>query len=132
MHSLTHKCVALAAVFAGLSPLAQGASAAAIPVGNLAPVVSDGLPVQDTQYFFGGRNYCFYPDGWHGPGWYWCGYAYRRGFGWGGGSGWHGWQGGGGGHGGPRGFGGGRGGFPGSHPGGHPGGGRPGGGHPHH
>jgi len=46
-----------------------------------------------AQFFFGGRNYCFYPDGWHGPGYYWCGYAFRRGFGWGGPTGWHGWSG---------------------------------------
>ena len=30
-------------------------------------------------------------DGWNGPGWYWCGYAWRRGYGWGGGYGYHGW-----------------------------------------
>ena len=39
-----------------------------------------------------GRRYCWYDDGWQGPGFYWCGYAWRQGFGWGGGSGWHGWQ----------------------------------------
>jgi hypothetical protein len=48
-------------------------------------------PIEKTQFLWGGRNYCWYPDGWHGPGYYWCGYAYRRGFGWGGGPGWHGW-----------------------------------------
>ncbi len=104
-----------------------------------------------VQYFLGGRQYCFYPGGWHGPGWYWCGYAYRRGFGWGGGAGWHGWRGGGfhggpgggfhgGGHGGPGGdfHGGGHGGPGGDHGGGHPGGGHEGGGdhgggdHGHH
>ena len=84
-------------------------------------------PVEDAQFFFGGQNYCWYDSGWQGPGWYWCGYAWRRGFGWGGGAGFHGWaRGGRGGH-----IGGGR---PGGHgpvgrPGGHPGGGRPGG-HP--
>lgn len=47
--------------------------------------------VEKTQFFFfGGRNYCFYLDGWHGPGWYWCGYRWRRGYGWGGPEGWHG------------------------------------------
>ncbi len=116
------KTVAVAGLLAGLSPAIQEASAAAMPVGNLAPVAAEGLPVQDTQYFFGGRNYCFYPDGWHGPGWYWCGYAFRRGFGWGGGEGFHGWHGGGG-------F---RGGFRGGHGGGHGGhGGGHGGGHHH-
>ncbi len=48
--------------------------------------------LKKAQFFFGGRNYCFYFDGWHGPGWYWCGYAYRRGYGWGGPEGWHGWH----------------------------------------
>jgi hypothetical protein len=47
---------------------------------------------EDVQYFYGGRNYCWYPYGWNGPGWYWCGYAYRRGFGWGGGEGFRGWR----------------------------------------
>jgi hypothetical protein len=52
--------------------------------------------LQPVQFYaWGGRNYCWYPDGWHGPGYYWCGYRYRRGYGWGGGFGWHGWGGGG-------------------------------------
>ena len=48
--------------------------------------------LEQAQFFFGGQNYCWYDDGWHGPGFYWCGYAFRRGLGWGGGAGWHGWQ----------------------------------------
>src|ERR1700761_2746456 len=41
-------------------------------------------PVLDTvQYAWGGRNYCWYDGGWRGPGWYWCGYGARYGFGWG-------------------------------------------------
>jgi len=89
--------------------------------------------VEDAQFFFGGQNYCFYPDGWHGPGFYWCGYAYRNGFGWGGPSGWNGWSGRGPGRGPGAGFGHGRGpgGFGRGPGGGHPGGGHPGGGHPH-
>jgi hypothetical protein len=53
-------------------------------------------------YLYDGRRFCWYDDAWNGPGWYWCGYAYRRGFGWGGGYGWRGWvyRGGRGGHGG--------------------------------
>src|ERR1041385_3527195 len=38
-------------------------------------------------YVVEGRRYCFYFSGWHGPGWYRCGYAFRRGLGWGGTSG---------------------------------------------
>ena len=78
------------------------------------------MPVEKTQFFFGGRNYCFYYDGWHGPGFYWCGYAYREGLGYGGGEGWNGWRGGGGGR---------RDGHDGGHM--HMGGGEMGGGHMH-
>jgi hypothetical protein len=45
-------------------------------------------------YVFGGQNYCWYDSGWQGPGYYWCGYAWRRGYGWGGAFGWNGWGGG--------------------------------------
>ena len=49
--------------------------------------------IEKTQVFdWHGRRYCWYDDGWHGPGFYWCGYARRHGLGWGGGAGWHGWQ----------------------------------------
>lgn len=43
-------------------------------------------------FIFGGHHYCWYPGGWKGPGWYWCGYANRHGLGWGGGEGFHGWH----------------------------------------
>ncbi len=81
--------------------------------------------VQPVQFYvWGGRNYCWYYNGWHGPGWYWCGFRWRSGFGWGGGWGWHGWRGAG-----YRGVGGYRGGYHGDfHGGGHGGGGH-GGGH---
>jgi hypothetical protein len=49
--------------------------------------------IEKAQAFvWQGRRYCWYDDGWHGPGFYWCGYARRHGLGWGGGAGWHGWQ----------------------------------------
>src|ERR1700678_2805685 len=107
-----------------------------LPLANLAEAaVADGivgshisssqmLPVEKAQFFFGGRNYCWYDDGWRGPGFYWCGYAYRNRLGWGGGGGWRGWHGGGGGH-----FHGGGGGGHGGGGGGHGGGGHGGGGH---
>jgi hypothetical protein len=98
--------------------LALGAGAALPFAGAASASVADGvvgasagsaqlLPLEHVQFFFGGQNYCFYPDGWHGPGFYWCGYGNRRGFGWGGPEGWRGWSGGGGG----------RPGFGGGHPG---------------
>jgi hypothetical protein len=57
--------------------------------------IAGNAMLQDAQFLWGGRNYCWYDGGWRGPGWYWCGYAYRRGLGWGGPVGWHGWAGGG-------------------------------------
>jgi hypothetical protein len=78
-----------------------------LPLANLAEAaVADGiigshisssqmLPAENVQFFFGGRNYCWYDNGWQGPGFYWCGCAFRTGLGWGGGYGWDGWHGGG-------------------------------------
>jgi hypothetical protein len=130
-----------------------GLACAVAPAANAG--LNDGVYTETDQqaliepvqfYLYGGRHYCWYDDGWHGPGYYWCGYAFRRGFGWGGGFGWHGWGGGhgfhgggfhgggfhgggfhGGGHGG--GFHGGGHGGGGFHGGGHGGGGHSGGGH---
>lgn len=87
---------------AALSVVAvQGGPARAVPAGLAAGIraaADDMSAVEPAQFIFGGRNYCFYLDGWHGPGWYWCGYAFRHGLGWGGPEGWHGWHHGGGGH----------------------------------
>ena len=84
--------------------VAGGASAAGVlgadsdaPAAKLVVGVyntADPVGLEKTQWLFGGRGYCWYLDGWHGPGYYWCGYAYRRGLGWGGPSGWNGWGGG--------------------------------------
>ena len=117
---------------------------AAVPIASAAPApqlfsgiytAGDAGSLQQVQFIFGGRNYCWYDNGWRGPGFYWCGYAFRSGLGWGGGAGWHGWRGGGGGgvgHG-PRGGGGHGGGTHGGHGGaphgGHGGGGGHGDGH---
>jgi hypothetical protein len=48
-------------------------------------------PVEAAQYVYGGRRFCWYPDGWKGPGWYRCGFHRRHGYGWGGPMGWQGW-----------------------------------------
>ena len=79
----------------------QGGPAHAMPPGvasSIPAVAGEISAVEQAQFVWGGRDYCFYPDGWHGPGWYWCGYAFRRGLGWGGPHGWHNWE-----HGGGRG-----------------------------
>jgi hypothetical protein len=87
----------LAAIALSAGVLAMS-KADAMPLGSALGNAADSLNVvEQTQFVWGGRNYCWYPDGWRGPGWYWCGYQLRRGLGWGGPLGWHGWR-----HGGPR------------------------------
>jgi hypothetical protein len=54
----------------------------------------DAASLVPVQFIFGGHNFCWYDSGWQGPGFYWCGYATRRGLGWGGGDGFNGWHGG--------------------------------------
>lgn len=77
---------------AGAAMLAAGTAQAMPLSGQLAPAAANLSPIVKAQFLFGGRQYCFYPDGWHGPGWYWCGYGARYGFGFGGPEGWHGWH----------------------------------------
>lgn len=81
------------------SALTVGSSAInkadAMPLGDMSGVRTaiDNLNIIDkAQYVWGGRRYCWYNNAWSGPGWYWCGYAFRQGYGWGGVEGWHGWR----------------------------------------
>ena len=67
-------------------------TANAMPLGGLGAAADTLTTVEKTQFVYLGQDYCWYPDGWHGPGFYWCGYAWRRGFGWGGPIGWRGWH----------------------------------------
>jgi hypothetical protein len=74
----------------------------ALPIGvsQAAPISPQGLKaaagdqsvIDQVQYRYAGREYCWYDDGWRGPGFYWCGYRLRVGLGWGGPAGWHGWR----------------------------------------
>ena len=68
------------------------AAPVAAPEGLRAALGSLDIVEKAQELIWRGRRYCWYDDGWQGPGFYWCGYAWREGFGWGGGSGWHGWQ----------------------------------------
>jgi hypothetical protein len=127
------KCARTVALTAAIALGAGSAAEAAIGDGVLGArqALANATQIENAQFIFGGQNYCWYDDGWRGPGWYWCGYANRSGLGWGGGVGWHGWRRGGG-HGGGFRPGGGHGGvFHGAaRPGGHVGGrGGHGGGH---
>jgi hypothetical protein len=48
--------------------------------------------IEKTQFVFDGQEYCWYANGWNGPGWYLCGYDLRQGLGYGGPAGWHDWH----------------------------------------
>jgi hypothetical protein len=66
--------------------------AGAMPVGGPGKAALERIGViAQAQYSYGGNDYCWYDDGWNGPGWYVCGQYTVRGVGWGGASGWHGW-----------------------------------------
>jgi hypothetical protein len=101
MRKLILAAASLIALAAGSMMYADLAQAA--PVANGLVGASSVTNVETIQFrgvveglenveghLIGGRRYCWYPVGWHGAGWYWCGYASRRGLGWGGGAGWHG------------------------------------------
>jgi hypothetical protein len=93
MSRLSLPTALLLALFLPLAP--SGAEAG---VGNRAGEAIrawKGSPLEKVQYFsFDDEDYCWYDDGWNGPGWYWCGYESDQGAGWGGPYGWNGWGGG--------------------------------------
>ncbi len=68
-------------------------SAQAGPLGSLDGVRSaiDPHTIVERAHMWANQNFCWYEDGWNGAGWYQCGYAGRKGLGWGGPYGWHGW-----------------------------------------
>ena len=95
MHKLL-TTIAAAAAFIAAGSVTNRADAMPLgdPVGSRA-AIDDLNIVDNVQYFWGGRRYCWYDDGWNGPGWYWCGRYLVPGIGWGGGIGFRGWRGGG-------------------------------------
>jgi hypothetical protein len=85
------------AAMLGLSAGAISSEPASAGLGaleGLRAALEDMTVIENVQYVWRGRRYCWYDDGWRGPGWYQCGYHLRRGFGWGGPMGWQGWRGG--------------------------------------
>ena len=87
MRKLMTAMAVAGAIGAGLSGAAQAAPASGA-IGDAAATLSI---VDQAQYIYGGHRHCWYPNGWHGAGWYRCGYANRVGYGWGGVGGWNGW-----------------------------------------
>jgi hypothetical protein len=68
------------------------AQAAAIAPAGLRPAADQVANIDKVQFVYRGRRFCWYPTGWRGPGWYRCGFRWRRGLGWGGPVGWRGWR----------------------------------------
>jgi len=83
----------LAAALAMTSVMIRPSEAAVgtAPTG-LRDAADELITTESAQFVWNGRRYCWYDGGWHGPGWYWCGNAWRRGIGWGGPVGWRGWR----------------------------------------
>ena len=84
-------------VCATTAALALGASNGHAMSINIGAGVKPALDATDViqkaaVYIVEGRPYCFYFDGWHGAGWYRCGFSHRRNLGWGGEYGWQGWS----------------------------------------
>jgi hypothetical protein len=93
---MTRRAIAIMAaaiIFTGgvACRVALGApSSAAASVGDATKALD---PVQKAQYFWDGYEYCWYDDGWNGPGWYVCNYGpWISGLWWGGPFGWHHWR----------------------------------------
>ena len=102
---MNRKTVFALALSAGMAAQAASPASAGIVASDANPGVGAPPFVQEAQivvpvpvpwvvapFFFGGRDYCWYDDGWNGSGWYWCGYGYRHGYGWGGPEGFRGWR----------------------------------------
>jgi hypothetical protein len=94
---MSRKFVFSIALLAGAVLPIANSSQAAIGEGTVGArlLLVESAPIELAQFVFDDQNYCWYDDGWQGPGWYWCGYAWDDGIGWGGGYGWNGWRGGG-------------------------------------
>lgn len=71
--------------------LIGSAQAAPVALPDRAQAAVDRLNIIETVHMWNDQSYCWYDEGWNGAGWYQCGYASRRGYGWGGPMGWQGW-----------------------------------------
>jgi hypothetical protein len=83
--------LAIVAVLAA-APILASWQLEAAPIAAPHAVHTDGLALTvPAQFIHHDKPYCWYPYGWAGAGWYWCGYGTQVGFGWGGANGWNGW-----------------------------------------
>jgi len=88
------KLLFVGAAAAALAISSSGGNAMSINIGaGLKPALDATDTIQKVAVFIiEGNRYCFYFDGWHGPGWYRCGFSWRRNLGWGGEYGWQSWS----------------------------------------
>jgi hypothetical protein len=88
------KSLYVCATTAALALSVSSGNAMSINIGAGVKPALDATDViqKAAVYIVEGRAYCFYFDGWHGAGWYRCGFAHRRNLGWGGEYGWQGWS----------------------------------------
>ena len=92
MRDIAFRVVAVVAFVAGAALAAGRVEAAPVIAPEVLIAANESLSFADkAQFMYQGRPYCWYPYGWAGPGWYWCGYGTRFGLGWGGVYGWNGW-----------------------------------------
>jgi hypothetical protein len=85
--------IGAAAAAALLAPITAGAQPQGAPQLIFGVDRADQAPAATpVQFLYSGRQYCWYPGGWRGPGFYWCGYSGRQGMGWGGPVGWMGYS----------------------------------------
>jgi len=82
----------LAVALCAASPFAGSAQAGLSDRAFVAPPADQLVPLENAEFIYNGRQYCWNEDGWRGPGWYWCGHADHEGVGWGGAYGWNGWR----------------------------------------
>jgi hypothetical protein len=87
----TGLALAVAAVLGAGAAVSTSAQAAPAGLGQLSTAADAISLVEKSQYVHRGRRYCWYDSAWRGSGWYVCGYAWRRGYGWGGPVGWNAW-----------------------------------------
>jgi hypothetical protein len=90
MRNLVLTVASSAVIAAGVSFASPPAQAAGI-FGQGTSGVDQSSLIEQVQMRWHGARYCWYPRGWHGPGWYRCGSHMRRGYGWGGPMGWNSW-----------------------------------------
>jgi hypothetical protein len=88
MRYLVYAVATTTALFAGGMLMSGRAEAAPLAPDGLR-ATADGFDIlENAQFRLRGGNYCWYEGGWQGPGFSWCGYGSRHGFGRGGGQGW--------------------------------------------